>query len=244
MFINNITKNVFMGILKDLTDEYFGKKVRKEDGKKITVHGCDVIVPPDWDEENFLKSVETVLLEDTITEFVGEFLYKHIDKSKNTTIECGNSYHLCISKYDEIMDEEYLTTEEIPNETTYNSIIKFLTYIVKDVDIDTDRNEDYIRLTGEGEIDYALYGDGLDEFQIQHAYDDLIDCFLGEFGKKADISRDDLYLIQYRECTLNLPVEFKTLLYASEMIEWWNNILSAIKKQGPKKFFGYDYEDE
>ena len=76
MFINNITKNVFMGILKDLTDEYFGKKVRKEDGKKITVHGCDVIIPPDWDEENFLKSVETVLLEDTITEFVGEFLYK------------------------------------------------------------------------------------------------------------------------------------------------------------------------
>ena len=90
MFINNITKNVFMGILKDLTDEYFGKKVRKEDGKKITVHGCDVIIPPDWDEENFLKSVETVLLEDTITEFVGEFLYKHIDKSKNTNIECGN----------------------------------------------------------------------------------------------------------------------------------------------------------
>ena len=233
-----------MGILKDLTKEYFGEKVRKEDGKKITIHGCDVIIPPDWDEEDFLNSVETVLLEDNISEFISEYWYKQMDKSKSTNIECGNSYHLCISKYDEIIDEEYLTTEEIPNEITYNSIIKFLTYIVKDVDIDTDRNEDYIRLTDEGEIDYALYRDDLDDFQIQNAYDDLIDDFLGEFGKKTDIIRDDLHSIQYRGTTLNLPVEFKTLLYAREMIEWWNNTLSAIEKQGPKRFFGYDYEDE
>ena len=233
-----------MGILKNLTKEYFGENVRKEDGKKITIHGCDVIIPPDWDEEDFLNSVETVLLEDNISEFISEYWYKQMDKSKNTNIECGNSYHLCISKYDEIIDEEYLTTEEIPNETTYNSIIKFLTYLVKDIDIDTDHNEDYIRLTDEDEIVNALYGDDLDEFQMQNAFDNLIYDFLEDFGKKADISRDDLYSIQYRGTTLNLPVEFKTLLYAREMIEWWNNTLSAIKKQGPKIFFGYDFEDE
>ena len=233
----------FMGILKNLTKEYFGENVRKEDGKKITVHGCDVIIPPDWDEEDFLKSVETVLSEDNISEFISEYWYKQMDKSKSTNIECGNSYHLCISKYDEII-EEYLTTEEIPNETTYNSIIKFLTYIVKDVDIDTKRDVDYIRLSDEGEIDYALYGDDLDEFQMQNAFDNLIDDFLEDFGEKAEISRDDLYSIQYRGYTLNLPVKFKTLLYAREMIEWWNNTLSAIEKQGPKRFFGYDDEDE
>lgn len=232
-----------MGILKNLTKEYFGENVRKEDGKKITIHGCDVIIPPDWDEEDFLNSVETVLLEDNISEFVSEYWYKQMDKSKSTNIECGNSYHLCISKYDEII-EEYLTIEEIPNETTYNSIIKFLTYLVKDIDIDTKNNKDYIRLTDEDEIDDALYGDDLDEFQMQNAFDNLIYDFLEDFGKKADISRDDLYSIQYRGTTLNLPVKFKTLLYAREMIEWWNNTLSAIKKQGPKRFFGYDYEDE
>ena len=232
-----------MGILKNLTKEYFGENVRKEDGKKITIHGCDVIIPPDWDEEDFLKSVETVLSEDNISEFISEYWYKQMDKSKSTNIECGNSYHLCISKYDEII-EEYLTIEEIPNETTYNSIIKFLTYIVKDVDIDTDRNEDYIRLTDEDEIDDALYGDDLDEFQMQNAFDNLIDDFLEDFGEKAEISRDDLYSIQYRGYTLNLPVKFKTLLYAREMIEWWNNTLSAIEKQGPKRFFGYDDEEE
>ena len=233
-----------MGILKDLTKEYFGEKVRKEDGKKITIHGCDVIVPPDWDEDDFLNSVETVLLEDNISEFISEYWYKQMDKSKSTNIECGNSYHLCISKYDEIIDEEYLTTEEIPNETTYNSIIKFLTYIVKDVDIDAKRDVDYIRLTDEDEIDNALYGDDLDEFQMQNAFDNLIDDFLEDFGEKAEISRDDLYSIQYRGYTLNLPVKFKTLLYAREMIEWWNNTLSAIEKQGPKRFFGYDDEEE
>ena len=151
-----------MGVLKKLTDEYFGDTVRIEDGKKITVHGCDVIVPVIWDEKDFLKSVENVLSEDNISEFISEYSYRQIDKSKDTIIECGNSYHLFIAKYDEIIDEGYLTIEEIPNETTYNSIIKFLTYIVKDVDIDTDRNENYIRLTGEDEINNALYMDDLD----------------------------------------------------------------------------------
>lgn len=233
-----------MGVLKKLTDEYFGDVVRNEDGKKITVHGCDVIVPPNWDEEDFLKSVELVLTEDNIAEFVSEYWYRQTDTSKNTNIECGNSYHLCISKYDEIIDEDYLTTEDIPNETTYNSIIKFLTYIVKDVDIDTERNKDYIRLTGEGEIDDALFRDDLDEFEMQNAYDDLIAYFLEDFGEKANIRPDDLYSIQYRETTLNLPIEFETLLYAREMIEWWNKTLSEIKKQGPKRYFGYDVEEE
>ena len=159
----------FMGILKNLTKEYFGENVRKEDGKKITVHGCDVIVPPDWDEEDFLNSVETVLLEDTITEFVSEYWYKQMDKSKNTNIECGNSYHLCISKYDEIIDEEYLTTEEIPNETTYNSIIKFLTYFLKDVCIidwiTNYKYKNYIGLTDLEKIDALLNAD--DKKQIQ-----------------------------------------------------------------------------
>ena len=233
-----------MGVLKKLTDEYFGDTVRIEDGKKITVHGCDVIVPVIWDEKDFLKSVENVLSEDDIFEFISEYVYRRIDKSKDTIIECGNSYYLFIAKYDEIIDEGYLTIEEIPNETTYNSIIKFLTYIVKDVDIDTKRDVDYIRLTDEDEIDNALYGDDLDEFQMQNAFDNLIDVFLEDFGEKAEISRDDLYSIQYRGTTLNLPVEFKTLLYAREMIEWWNNTLSAIEKQGPKRFFGYDDEEE
>jgi hypothetical protein len=233
-----------MGILKKLTDEYFGDTVRSEDGKKITVHGCDVIVPVIWDENDFLKSVETVLFEDTITEFVDGYWYKRIDTSKSTNIECGNSYHLCISKYDEIIDEEYLTTEEIPNETTYNSIIKFITYIVKDVVIDTEHNKDYIRLTGEGKIDDAFFTDDLGEFEIQNAYDDLITYFLEDFGEKANIKQDDLHSIEYRGSTLNLPIEFKTLLYAREMIKWWDDTLSEIEKQGSKRYFGYDDEEE
>ena len=233
-----------MGVLKKLTDEYFGDTVRIEDGKKITVHGCDVIVPVIWDEKDFLKSVENVLSEDNISEFISEYVYRRIDKSKDTIIESGNSYYLFIAKYDEIIDEGYLTIEEIPNETTYNSIIKFLTYIVKDVDIDNNRNENYIRLTGEDEIDNALYMDDLDEFQIQNAYDDLITYFLEVFGKKANISQNDLHSIQYSGTTLNLPVEFETLLYAREMIEWWSNTLSEIEEQGPKRYFGYDDEEE
>lgn len=233
-----------MGVLKRITDEYFGDIVRSEDGKKITVHGCDVIVPPNWDEEDFLKSVKVVLTEAGVAEFVSEYWYRKLDTSLSTNIECGNSYHLCVTKYDEIVDEEYLTTEDIPNKITYDSIIKFLTYIVKDVDIDTKDNKDYICLTGEGDIDDVLYIDDLDEYEIENAYDELIDYFLKTFGEKANIIYDDLYTITYMGTTLNVIIEFETLLYAREMIEWWHETLSEIKEQGPKRYFGYDVEEE
>ena len=235
-----------MGILKTLTEEYFGETVRKEDGKKITVHGCEVIVPQDWDEKRFLDSVELVLEDEDIAEFVSEYWYRQEDNSKFINIECGNSYHLCISKYEDIISEDYLTTEDIPNETTFNSIIKLLTHLLEDVPIDSERSEDYIRLTGEGDIDNALYSgeDELDEFELQSAYDDLIQYFIEEFGEKANISENDLHSIQYSGSTLNIPIEFKTILYAKDMVKWWYYTLSEIEKQGPKTYFGFDYDED
>lgn len=235
-----------MGILKTITEEYFGETVRKEDGKKITVHGCEVIVPQDWDEKRFLYSVELVLDSDDITEFVSRYWYEQTDNSKFVNIECGNSYHLCISKYDDIISEDYLTIEDIPNETTFNSIIKLLTHLLENVPIDNERSKDYIRLVDDGEIDNALYSgeDELDEFELRTAYDELIEYFIEEFGEKADISEDDLHSIQYYRSTLNLPIKFETILYAKDMIEWWDNTLSEIEKQGPKTFFGFDYDED
>jgi len=235
-----------MGILKTITEEYFGETVRKEDGKKITVHGCEVIVPQDWDEKRFLYSVELVLDTDDITEFVSEYWYEQTDNSKFINIECGNSYHLCISKYEDIISENYLTTEDIPNETTFNSIIKLLTHLLEDVPIDDERSKDYICLVDEGGIDDALYSgeDELNEFELQSAYDELIEYFIEEFGEKADISEDDLHSIKYYNYTLNLPIEFKTILYAKDMVEWWDNTLSEIKKQGPRTYFGFDYDED
>ncbi len=234
-----------MGILKTITEEYFGETIREEDGKKITVRGCEVIVPTSWDEKRFLNSVELVLETDDIAEFVSEYWYEQQDNSNFINIKCGNSYHLCISKYEDIISEDYLTTEDIPNETTFNSIIKLLTYLLEDVPIDSERSEDYIRLTGEGEIDYALYSgeDELDEFELQSAYDDLIQYFIQEFGEKTNISENDLHSIRYNNSTLNIPIEFETILYAKDMVKWWDDTLSEIKKQGPKTYFGFDYDE-
>lgn len=234
-----------MGILKTITEEYFGDTIRKEDGKKITVRGCEVIVPSGWDEKRFLNSVELIFEKDDIAEFVSEYWYKQTDNSNFINIECGNSYHLCVSKYDDIISENYLTTEDIPNEITFNSIIKLLTYLLEDVPIDSERSKDYIRLTDEGEIDYALYSgeDELDEFELQSAYDDLIQYFIEEFGEKANISKDDFHSILYNDSTLNIPIKFETILYAKDMVKWWDDTLSEIEKQGPKTYFGFDYDE-
>jgi len=235
-----------MGILKTITDEYFGETFREEYKQKITVRGCEVIVPPGWDEKRFLNSVELVLETDDIAEFVSEYWYEQQDNSNFINIECGNSYHLSVSKYEDIISENYLTTEDIPDETTFNSIIKLLTHLLEDVPIDSERSEDYIRLTGEGEINNALYSgeDELDEFELQFAHDDLIQYFIEEFGEKANISKDDFHSILYNDSTLNISIKFETILYAKDMIKWWDDTLSEIKKQGPKTYFGFDYDED
>jgi len=235
-----------MGILKTITDEYFGKTFREEYKQKITVRGCEVIVPPGWDEKRFLNSVELVLETDDIAEFVSEYWYEQQDNSNFINIECGNSYHLSVSKYEDIISENYLTTEDIPDGTTFNSIIKLLTHLLEDVPIDSERSEDYIRLTGEGEINNALYSgeDELDEFELQFAHDDLIQYFIEEFGEKANISKDDFHSILYNDSTLNISIKFETILYAKDMIKWWDDTLSEIKKQGPKTYFGFDYDED
>ena len=228
-----------MGILKDLTKEYFGKKVRKEDGKKITIHGCDVIVPPDWDEGTFIDSVFTVLENRKVSEFTDKYRFRSKNMPDYTLIECKKPSLFCILKYDKI--KEYLTTKKIPNETTYNSIIKFLTYFLKDVCIidwiTNYKYKNYIGLTDLEKIDALLNADDKNEFDVN----DLIRFFLEDFGQKAHIDEDSFPSHPY---SLNLPITRYTLLYAREMIEWWENTFSGIEKQGSARFFGYDYEDE
>ena len=232
-----------MGILKDLTKEYFGEKVRKEDGKKITIHGCDVIVPPDWDEGTFISSVYTVLNSRKVSKFIHNYWCWRgsEDMPDYTVIKCKNPSLFCILKYDKI--KEYLTTKYIPdeikyipNEITYNSLIKFFTYFLKDVCITDYKYKNYIGLTDLGKIDALLDADDKNEFNVN----DLIRFFLEDFGQKAHIDEDSFPSHPYM---LNLPITIYTLLYAREMIEWWENTFSGIEKQGSARFFGYDEEE-
>ena len=85
-----------MGILKNITDEYFEKTLRNEDGKYLDVDGCKVIVPIDFDEKMFLEEVQKTLSHMNCTFYSSETAKKY---KESVEIECGNEYSMLCYTY-------------------------------------------------------------------------------------------------------------------------------------------------
>jgi hypothetical protein len=62
-----------MSVLGKLTDEYFGKDARTEDGKFLEIRGFKVLVPSDFTEEVFFEA-----LKDFFKESEANFLRKEL----------------------------------------------------------------------------------------------------------------------------------------------------------------------
>lgn len=241
-----------MGVLKKITDEYFGDKLRTEDGKYLEVHGFKALVPVDYDETKFLG-----LVSDILTEGYPEFVRSREKNSGFYHADCENDWCLELEKLDNIrktIEEEgwYLLTDKL-----FESAIKFIEYLVCDISIDRDNNQEYLVLVDESDmynkLDMAVYDAKLDDWEAQECYDNLVDWFLEEFGDsdKADIVKDEIYAIQYYNTSLCLKlcdsenhVMFKTLLWASDMVKWWRTHLDDLVKMGAREYFGFVEEDE
>lgn len=239
-----------MGILKNLTDEYFGKKLRTEDGKYIEVHGFKVIVPIDYDEKKFLN-----LVSDILTEGNSEFVRSREKNDGYYYADCENDWCLEMDKLDdirEIIKEWYELTDK-----QFESAIKFIEHLVCDISIDRENSREYLVLVDESDmynkLDMAIYHANLDEWAAQECYDNLIDWFLEEFGdtNKANIVKEEIHTIVYHNSSLclrlldsNNHVMFKTLLWASDMVKWWETHLDDIVKIGVREYFGFTEEEE
>jgi hypothetical protein len=226
--------------------------LRNEEGKFLEVHGFKAVVPVDYDETKFLGLVSDILMEGN-TEFVRS-------REKNSGYyhaDCENDWCLEMDKLDDIREviedaDWYLLTDKL-----FESAIKFIEYLVCDISIDRDNNQEYLILVDESDmynkLDMAINDAELDEWQAQECYDDLIDWFLEEFGdsNKADIVKEEIHAIQYYNTSLCLKlcdssnhVMFKTLLWASDMVKWWRERLDDLVKMGAKEYFGFEEEEE
>ena len=122
-----------MGILKKLTDEYFGDTIRNEDGKYLYVDGCKVIVPIDFDEKMFLDKVQKTLSHMNCTFYSSETAKKY---KGSVEIECGNEYSMLCYTYSTLSQHiSKYGLRLVIDETLYDSVIKYLRHIMKDLDI-------------------------------------------------------------------------------------------------------------
>lgn len=241
-----------MGILKNLTDEYFGESIRGEEGKYIEVHGFKALVPPEYDENMFLG-----LVEDILTEGEAEFVRSRNKNDNFYNMECGNDFCISLNDLDDIReviedDGWYVLTDK-----QFKSAIDFIGYLVSEISIDVDRSNDYLVLADEGDVynklDMSFYDAKLDDWQAQECYDGLIDWFIEEFSdySKANIVKDEIHTIQYYNTSLNLKltdnsnnIMFKTLLWAKDMVKWWDEHLNELEKMGAREYFGFEPEED
>lgn len=231
-----------MGVLKKLTDEYFEKTLRKEKGKFLEVFGCRVIVPPDYDEDKFIESVEYIL-NNTNAIFLQKGIYAYDKLKENGFIEaeCKNDFSLMMDDYTNIKNVD---------KTLYDSYMKFMKHILKDVEICSINNGidgavTCISLADGDEVQDLIENDDrtdIDDYHGVYITDPIIDEFFDEFQDKAKIIRSEILYgglaVTMRAANLDGNYQIKTLLYAKEMREWWKNKINEVLEKGLSDYFG------
>ena len=123
-----------MGILKKLTEEYFKETLRNEDGKFLDVDGYRAVVPPDFEERDFLKCVQRVV-DMSPCRFYNEKL-PHTESV--IPIEYKNNWYMSMYTFKEMLlaAKRYNYDIDGINDTLYKSVIEYLKHISKDVELE------------------------------------------------------------------------------------------------------------
>lgn len=215
-----------MGILKNITDEYFEKTLRNEDGKYLDVDGCKVIVPIDFDKKMFLEEVQKTLSHMNCTFYSSETAKKY---KESVEIECGNEYSMLCYTYSTLSQNiSKYGLRLVIDETLYNSVIKYLRHIMKDLDIVENKirgfTDYYIVMIDEKsfpDIDKVI------KFGENSELSKLCEKFTKEF-KKTVGSGSDLYItgrhgksILLKVKDFMFSVDLNRIRRAKELREWW-----------------------
>lgn len=248
-----------MSVLGKLTDEYFGKTLRDESGKFINVLGCKVTVPGNYDEEMFLDTVKDFMeiLSSSTNQsisFTEEEYFQEDTDGEILQMKCSNDIYMEIDiTYGYLLE---LWENEFPkremNETLYKSIVTFLRFISKDVEIVFHDGVSHIMLSPIDEfyekfVEFFEDNDYNDE--KENCINELVNMFFNEFENDAHIIRNELefYLGENYGEFVAMKIfngsdvfQFNTFLYAKRMRQWWREIINRIEEEGVVEFFKLD----
>lgn len=238
-----------MGVLKKITDEYFEKTLRKEDGKFLDVFGCRVKVPADYDEDKFIEKIAEILHgTSAIFTSIGKTEYDMLRDKDFHEIRCNDEFVFMMNPFGSF---------SVPKveEKVYESYMKFMRHILKDVEIcfidDSDGGEYCILLVSGDETGTLNEND--DREDEEYAGTEILDPAMGpffkEFGGKAHIIRSEIVedsesgVVGMMTNNISGHIQIKTLIYAKEMREWWKEKVDEILDKGVAAFFEESEEE-
>lgn len=237
-----------MGVLKTLTDEYFEKSIRTEEGKYLEIKGCKLIVPVDCDEKKFFETLKFITWDGGSTM---DFFSPYYLKKEEMKYKCNNDYYFLPSSFENFCDLMSYDYDELDfDEKLYNACCEFIAYMVKNIDIYS-KNDNYIILADDKllyDFNCAMYDAGIEDSTYE--WDFLVEDFFDNFGEKADITQKydfEYTSYGYGEAIL-LKFNFessnfvKILLYAEEMQNWWKTTINGIEKNDARDYFGLEEE--
>lgn len=216
-----------MGVLKSLTDEYFKKTVRLEEGKKGNLAGYRVIMPTDCDESMFLKA------------FDYPYMYRRYDKGYGEIrdymiIEGGEKSSVNLYMYD---FENFRKTDNCLkfniNKTMFDSFVNILRSEMKDMEF----TEEGYMIVGKrglveklandtgvniGDLEQSILEDADKEFKF--LLDDRTEHHIFYLG-------NDFYVLADRSI-----IRIKNTVYRSTIMNWLSNKLEELKKIDVKKY--------
>lgn len=231
-----------MGILSKITSEYFGDIIRKEAGKIIEIDGCKVLVPADYDEYDFLYKIDEILdsMFITITKEKGDYDYCF-------SFKCGKGkWWMNIESYDYF--QENTTHIDDFDKNMYDSLVKFLEYFLKDVNIV--KNDDYterMELLDEDKYEkikgfFAKEGiPGKADYYFVEMIYDFYECF----GVMCSFSRDNIAWHSGEDdktIYLDMRNQFSKLntyriRWIKDLKKWWDEKFEKIEKEGVRNHF-------
>lgn len=117
-----------MGVLKDLTDEYFKKKSRIENGKIVEFYGNDILIPVNYkDIFDFFTSFNTSVFDFKMKSDKTFDSHDYWIKIEGGEKSVANLYIKC---YKDII--KYSTLDIAITEKMYDSFVEFLKKLMKD----------------------------------------------------------------------------------------------------------------
>ena len=152
------------------------------------------------------------------------------------------------------MMDDYTNIKNV-DKTLYDSYMKFMKHILKNVEICSinngiDGTVTCISLADGDEVQDLIENDDrtdIDDYHGVYITDPIIDEFFDEFQDKAKIIRSEILYnglaVAMRAANLDGNYQIKTLLYAKEMREWWKNKINEVLEKGLSNYFG-NKEDE
>lgn len=232
-----------MGVLKTLTEEYFKKTARVEDGKYIDANGYRIIVPIDCVEDNFDESLELVLKNTT-------FVYASRKENWGgwVDIKCKNSY-LMMSNYESFhssMENDKMCSKI--NEDTYGGCINYLRYVFKDIDLIENQNRFYMTIDDGSsflKIQELAKKENVEQI-FSGLFHILVDDFYQEFAPKVEMREKDIIFKAYDKEGMKILIDPQTpskyyiptrFMYIKYMNDWWKEHIDKLEKIGIKEYF-------